>query len=75
MSTLETIVERAAADPDFRQRLARDPEGTARAEGAALSPEDLQSLRGALNSPNPVEALQARISHGRGIAGGGTSTG
>lgn len=80
MTSIQTIVDRAAGDPDFLKRLAQDPAGTVQAEGYAVSPEELKNL---LEMPNAsdqevVEALQQRLSHSSGmqsalIFGGGAS--
>ena len=70
--TLQQLIGRAAADPDFRARLASDPLGTAKAEGFALSPDDLKTLLGRPGDSDAeiVEELKARVSHGGGLWGG-----
>lgn len=72
--TIQTIVDRAAADPDFLKRLAQDPAATMQAEGYQVSPAELKAL---LDMPNAsdqeaVEALQQRLSHSTGGGFGGT---
>ena len=66
--TLQHLIERAAADPDFKTRLASDPIGTAQAEGYALSPNDLKAFLGRSGDSDVeiVEELKARVSHGGG---------
>ena len=75
MSALETILDRAASDPDFKSRLTQDPAGTAQAEGLSLSPEELESLQGMGTGTDAIELLQARVSHGRLGATGGERVG
>ena len=66
--SLEHLIERAAADPDFKARLASDPIGTAQAEGYAVSADDLKALLGRPGDSDAeiVEELKARVSHGGG---------
>jgi hypothetical protein len=70
--TLEQLIERAAADPDFKARLASDPLGTAQAEGYALDADDLKTFLGRPGDSEAeiVEELKARVSHGGGNWGG-----
>ena len=69
IGTIQSIIDRAASDPDFLSRLAQDPAAAIQAEGLQVSPQDLKNL---LNMPNAsdkeaVEALQARLSHSGGL--------
>jgi len=66
--TLQHLIERATADPDFKTRLASDPIGTAQAEGYALSANDLKAFLGRPGDSDAeiVEELKARVSHGGG---------
>jgi hypothetical protein len=66
--TMQQLIERSAADPDFKARLANDPLGTAQAEGYALSAADLKALLGRPGDSDAevVEELKARVSHGGG---------
>jgi hypothetical protein len=66
--TVQQLIERAAADPDFKARLASDPLGTAQAEGYTLSADDLKTLLGRPGDSDAdiVEELKARVSHGGG---------
>ena len=66
--TMQQLIERATADPDFKSRLASDPIGTAQAEGYALSADDLKTLLGRPGDSDAeiVEELKARVSHGGG---------
>ena len=70
--TLEQLIERAAADPDFKARLTNDPIGTAKAEGYAVSADDLKAMLGKAGGSDAdiVEELKARVSHGGGNFGG-----
>lgn len=82
MTTIETIVSRAASDPDFLKRLAQDPFGTIAAEGYQIPAAEVKAL---LEMPEAsdeevAEALQQRISHSGGsyqvgalVFGGGAS--
>ena len=63
--SLQSLFDRAAADPDLIQQLAADPIGTAREAAVEISVQDLKHL---LNMPDAsdeevVEALKARVSH------------
>jgi hypothetical protein len=44
MSTMQTIIARAASDPEFAQGLARDARGTLRAAGLSVTEEELATL-------------------------------
>jgi len=73
-TTIQTVIDRAASDPDFLKRLAQNPDGTLQAEGYQISPHEVRDL---LDMPNAsdqelAEALQSRLSHssGGGIGGG-----
>ena len=41
----EEVIGRAVIDPDFRDRLLKDPEGTVKAEGYAVSAEFITQLK------------------------------
>jgi hypothetical protein len=43
--TISDLVGRAVSDPAFRQDLLADPEGVARREGYALSPQEMATLK------------------------------
>lgn len=65
MNSIQGIIERAAADPNFLKRLAQDPTGTIQAEGYHVDSQDVKAL---LDMPDAsdqeaAEALQARLSH------------
>lgn len=62
--SIQTIIDRAAADPSFLERLTADPEGTCRAAGLeALGPELAALLAAPMSDAPAAEALQARLSH------------
>jgi hypothetical protein len=67
--TVQVIIDRAAADPDFLQNLVEDPEGTLGAAGHHISSEEADSLATALGTGDAhdagalIETLQARVSH------------
>jgi len=68
--SIQAIIDRAASDPDFLTRLARDPNGTVEAEGYDV---ELGELKAALDMPNAseheiAEALQQRLSHSSGVS-------
>ena len=65
MSTIQTIIDRAASDPDFLKRLAQDPAGTVQAEGLQVSTSELKALfdMPEASDQEVAEALQARLSH------------
>lgn len=68
--SIQVIVERAAADPNFLKRLAQDPTGTIQAEGYQVDSQDVKAL---LDMPDAsdqeaAEALQARLSHSMQLA-------
>ena len=66
MGSIQTIIERAASDPDFLKRLAQDPAGTVQAEGYQVSSEEVKALLDmpAASDEELAEALQARLSYG-----------
>ena len=64
--TLQQLIERAAADPDFMARLAADPAGAAAAEGFTLSADDIQNFFNQSGISGTVEELKARVAHGGG---------
>jgi hypothetical protein len=68
MDVIEALLDRALADPDFRQELARDPAATVKAAGLTLSDAEFQALRGMLggNEAPVIEQLRPRVSHGYG---------
>ena len=63
--SIQAVVERAAKDPGFLQRLADAPQATLQAEGYAIAPEEVQALLDVPNASDEevAEALQARLSH------------
>ena len=69
--SIQAVVERAAKDPGFLQRLANEPRATLQAEGYAISPEEVQALLDVPSASDEevAEALQARLSHSGGCFG------
>jgi autotransporter translocation and assembly factor TamB len=63
INTIRAIIDRAVVDSEFLVRLARDPIGTAYAEGYAVSAEEIKALLGLSQAPdrNVMVALQARL--------------
>jgi len=72
MPEILDLVDRAARDPRFLQRLQSDPYGTARAEGVEVSDAELRELLGMENATDAelAEALQSRLSYSdKGLSG------
>jgi hypothetical protein len=65
MAEVLDLVDRAARDPEFLQRLQADPYGTARAEGVDVSHGALSELLGmpGASESQVAEALQSRLSY------------
>jgi hypothetical protein len=62
---VDQLVERWLGEPGFREKMARDPEGTVKACGISLNSEEWDTLRNVVMSAAD-EALQARVSKGLG---------
>ena len=60
------LADRYLNDPHFKERMRKDPEGTAESTGLKLDDEDLQSIRNSDWSPSGDEQLKERISKGLG---------
>jgi hypothetical protein len=58
---LEGVVDRWAADPDFRSALRADPEAALASAGLVLNPEEREALS-ALDWSLPDHQLEQRIS-------------
>ena len=43
---IQRLIDRLTNDPEFRERMAADPAGTAQAEGFAISPDELKRFLG-----------------------------
>src|SRR5581483_1997478 len=65
MPEILDLVDRAASDPDFLQRLRRDPYGTARGAGVDVSHGALSEFlgTGGASEAEVAEALQSRLSY------------
>jgi hypothetical protein len=65
MPEILDLVDRAARDPEFLQRLRRDPYGAARAAGVDVSHGALAELlgMGGASEAEVAEALQSRLSY------------
>jgi hypothetical protein len=63
--SIQAVVERAARDPGFLDRLAKEPQATIQAEGYAISPEEVAALLDVPSASDEevAEALQGRLSH------------
>jgi hypothetical protein len=63
INTIRAMIDRAARDRDFMCRLARDPIGTAYAEGYAISTHELKQLLGLgkASDAEVVTTLQIRL--------------
>jgi hypothetical protein len=59
-TTIRSIVDRAIIDAEFLARLARDPIGTAYAEGYAVSAEEIKAFLGLSHVPNREVMLELR---------------
>lgn len=62
---LQQLLDKAASDPAFLQRLSDDPLGTAQAEGVQVDAKHLKALLGMQQASDSelVDALRARVSH------------
>jgi hypothetical protein len=63
INTIRAMIDRAARDHDFMLRFARDPIGTAYAEGYAISTHELKQLLGLAEASDAevVMTLQMRL--------------
>jgi hypothetical protein len=61
------LADRYLNDPQFKERMRKDPEGTAQSTGLKFDDEDLQSIRGWDMSSSGDEELKDRISKGIGV--------
>jgi hypothetical protein len=61
------IADRYLNDPQFKEQMRQDPEGTAQSTGLKLDDEDRQSLRDWDMSSSGDEELKERISKGVGV--------
>ena len=62
---MERLTDRFMNDPDFRERMRRDPEETAESLGLELDEEERQALR-SIDWSLPDEQLQERASKATG---------
>ena len=58
------LADRYLNDPQFKERMRKDPEGTAQSTGLKLDDEDRQSIRDWDMSSSGDEQLKERISKG-----------
>jgi hypothetical protein len=58
------IADRYLNDPQFKEQMRRDPEGTAESTGLKLDDEDRQSIRNSDWGSSGEEYLKERISKG-----------
>jgi hypothetical protein len=61
------IADRYLNDPQFKEQMRQDPEGTAESTGLKLDDEDRQSIRDWDMSSSGDEELKERISKGVGV--------
>jgi hypothetical protein len=61
------IADRYLNDPQFKEQMRQDPEGTAESTGLKLDDEDRQSIRSWDMSSSGDEQLKDRISKGIGV--------
>ena len=61
------LADRYLNDPQFKERMRQDPEGTAESTGLKLDDEDRQSIRNSDWGPSGEEELKERISKGFGV--------
>ena len=58
---MQQLTDRFMNDPEFRERMKQDPEGTAERSGLKLDEEDRQALRN-IDWSQPDEELRPRVS-------------
>lgn len=58
---MQQLADRFVNDPEFREQMRQDPEGTAEAQGLRLDEEDRQALR-SIEWGLPDEQLKERVS-------------
>jgi hypothetical protein len=58
---VEALIDRWTNEPDFREQMQRDPEGTVREAGLDLDPDELAALR-AVNWRASDQELQPLLS-------------
>jgi hypothetical protein len=58
------LANRYLNDPQFKERMRKDPEGTAQSTGLKFDDEDRQSIRNSNWSSSGEEELKERISKG-----------
>ena len=63
-SSMLKLADRYLNDPQFKEQMRQDPEGTAQSTGLKLDDEDLQSIRDWDMSSSGEEQLRERISKG-----------
>jgi hypothetical protein len=61
---MQQLTDRFMEDPDFRERMKKDPEGTAKSEGLQLDEEDKQALQ-SVDWNQSDEQLKERVSQRR----------
>jgi hypothetical protein len=61
------LADRYLNDPQFKERMRKDPEGTAESTGLKFDDEDRQSIRDSDWGPSGEEELKERISKGLAI--------
>ena len=60
---MQQLTDRFMNDPEFRERMRQDPEGTVEAQGFQLDEEDRQTLQ-SIEWSLPDEQLKERVSKG-----------
>jgi len=66
-SSMLKLADRYLNDPQFKEQMRQDPEGTAQSTGLKLDDEDLQSIRDWDMSSSGDEQLKERMSKGVGM--------
>ena len=61
---MQQLADRFMNDPEFRERMRRDPEGAAESQGLELDDEDRQALK-SVDWGQPDERLKERVSKAR----------
>jgi hypothetical protein len=61
-SSMMELLDRYLNDPQFKEQMRQDPEGTAQSTGLTFDDEDLQSIRNWDWGPSGEEHLKERMS-------------
>ena len=64
LTNMATLCNRYLDDPQFRERMRQDPEGTAESTGLTFDEEDRESIRNFDWGPKGEEELMERTSKG-----------